>query len=80
MKAVSTVLTITALFAVVFMVAVGVLDPMVAAVQSYDLGGLGGTVGSIHVAIVKYSVPVFLASLIIWGVTYIMRRERQTVR
>lgn len=67
-------------FAIMFFVAVSIMDPFVAAVSGYPMGGMGGSVDSIHAAIVQYSVPVFIGSTIIVTVLYILREERQTVR
>lgn len=67
-------------FAIMFFFAVAVMDPFVAAVEGYPMGGMGDSVDGIHTAIVQYMVPVFIGSTIIVTVLYILREERQTVR
>lgn len=79
-KAVTTFMTLAALFVIAFFIGVSVLDPLVPTVQSFDLGGMGSQVDGIHVAIVKYMVPVFLGAILVWSVLFILREERQTVR
>lgn len=80
LKAVTTFMTLAALFTIAFFLSVAMFDPLVPIVQGFDLGGMGGQVTDIHVALVKYIVPVFLGSILVWAVLYILREERQTVR
>lgn len=80
MRGLTTALVLFGLFGIAYLVVVAVMDPLTAIALGYDLGGFSGQVESIHVAAVKYIVPVFLASVIIWSVFWILRRERQTVR
>lgn len=80
LKAITTFMTFAALFVIAYFMGVAILDPVVPVVQSFDLLGFGSQVDSIHVAIVKYMVPVFLATIIIWAAIFILREERQTVR
>lgn len=80
MRGITTAIVLVGLFAIAYLVAVAVLDPLSTIALGYDLGGMGGQVEGIHVAVVKYMVPVFLGSVLVWAVFWIMRSERQTVR
>lgn len=80
MIGITTLIVFVAMFAIAFLIAVAVADPLVTTVTGYNLGGMGTQVDAIHVALVKYMVPVALGTMIVWAVIWIMRRERQTVR
>ncbi|MFB6198676.1 MAG: hypothetical protein ABEI52_10475 [Halobacteriaceae archaeon] len=80
MRAITTFLVMSALFGLAFFIGIATLDPLTQTVQTYDLGGMGSQVNLIKNAVVKYGVPVFLGSVIVWAVTVILRKERQTVR
>jgi len=79
-KAVTTFLTLAALFSIAFFMAVAISDPLLPTVLSYDLGGMGSQVEAIHATIVKWMVVVFLGTITVWALLFILREERQTVR
>jgi uncharacterized BrkB/YihY/UPF0761 family membrane protein len=79
MKAITTFLTMVAMLAIGLLLAVAVLDPLQATVQSYDLNGMGSTVDSIHVTLVKYMVLVSIGTTLLWTVFRILFKERQRV-
>lgn len=80
MRGITTALVMVGLFAITYLIAVAVMDPLSTTILAYDLGGMGGQVEGIHTALVKYMVPVFLGSVLLWAVFWILRKERQTVR
>jgi uncharacterized BrkB/YihY/UPF0761 family membrane protein len=80
MRGLTTALVLFALFGIAYLIVVAVLDPLSSTVLAYNLGGMGSQVENIHIAAVKYTVPVFLGSVVLWAVFWILRRERQTVR
>lgn len=80
MRGLTTALVLFGLFGIAYLVVVAVLDPLSAIALGFDLGGMDSQVEGIHVAAVKYMVPVFLGSVTLWAVFWILRRERQTVR
>lgn len=73
-------MTMAAVFTIMFFFAVAVVDPLYAVLQQYAMGGMGEQAASIHLALVKYMVPVYIGNLLIVTVFYILRSERQTVR
>lgn len=68
------------IFVFMFFFAAATFDPFYQAVQSYPMGGMGGSVDGMHAAIVQYMFPIGIASILIVTVLYILNRERQTVR
>lgn len=80
LKAVTTFMTMAALFVIAYFIGVAMLDPLLPVVQGFNLGGMGSQADDIHVAVVKYMVPVFLGVIMVWAVLFILREERQTVR
>ncbi len=79
-KEITGALTMMGVFVIMFFVAIAIVDPLYATLSGFSMGGMGSQAEGIHVAIVKYSVPVFLGSVLVTTVFYILNRERQTVR
>jgi len=79
-KGITTFLFLVAAFIAIWFVAVATLDPLLSVILDFNLGGMGNQVSEIHVAIVKYAVPVFIGAALLWAVFYILREERQTAR
>lgn len=80
MKGITTFVVLVAMFSVGLLISVAVMDPLSQIILGYNLGGMGGQVSNIHVAAVKYIVPVGLGTFLLWCVLYILRRERNTIR
>lgn len=79
-KIVTTFLTLSALFGIGLFIAIATGDPLIGVVTSFDLGGMNSQATAIHESMVKWIVPVFLGSILMWAVYMILREERQTVR
>lgn len=62
----------------VMLVIVPLFDTMVPFVQERTTG-YDAILGNIHVAMVKWVVVVFIFTMLIWAVLWILRQERQQV-
>lgn len=76
-RVVTTFLVMIAMLGIGLLIAVATLDPLQAVATSYDLNGMDSQVNQIHLASVKWIVPVALFSFLSWAVFTILRRERQ---
>jgi len=79
MRAITTLIVTSVLFAIALLVAVPTLDALVP-VATNIAPGYEGTINNIHLAVVKYAVAVFLATIVIYAIFKILQTERQTVR
>lgn len=79
MRAITTFLVMVAMLGIGLLISVAVLDPLQGVVTTYDLNGMNTQVSNIHVAAVKWMVPVALFSFLVWAVFTILRRERQQI-
>lgn len=79
MKGITTFVVLVAMFSIGLLLSISVMDPLSQIVLGYNLGGMNSQVEGIHVAAVKYIVPVGLGTFLLWCVLYILRRERQTL-
>lgn len=79
MRGITTFIVMVGLFSIALLVAVPTFDTLVPI--AVDIApGYSSDFNAIRDAVVKYSVPVFLFSILTWAVFWILREERQEVR
>lgn len=78
MRGLTTLVVMSSLFVMALLIGVPVLDKLVPIVNQMAPGYTSQT-NAIRAAVVKWSVPVFLFTLVGWAVFWILRQERQTV-
>jgi len=78
MRGLTTLIVLGALFVVALLVAIPTMDALLPIVNEMAPGYTSQTTG-IHEVVVKWSVPIFLGTLILWAVFWILRTERQQV-
>lgn len=79
-RTVSTFMVLAASFLFMWFIATAVMDPFTATMLEFNAGGMDGQIEGIHVALVKYMVPVAIFSFLGWAVYNILSEERQTRR
>jgi uncharacterized BrkB/YihY/UPF0761 family membrane protein len=79
MRGITTFIVLVGLFSISLIIAVPTLDTIVPIVTDITPGS-DPTINKIHAVIVKWSVPVFLFTVLGWAVFWILREERQEVR
>lgn len=78
MRGITTFIVAVSLFSIALLYAVATLDPLAALVV--DMApGYASQVNAIRDSMVKWSVPVFVFSMLAWAVFWILREERQEV-
>jgi len=80
MRGITTFIVMISLFSIGLIVGVPMLDGIVPVVQGMTPDKYTGTIGNIHAFSVKWSVPIFITTALLWAVFYILRTERQQVR
>lgn len=79
MRGITTIVVMGGLFVIAMLVGVPLMDKL-APMASGMAPGYASQIDGIHVTLVKWIVPVFLFTIILWGVFWILRQERQQVR
>jgi len=80
MRGITTFIVMAGLFSIALVIAVPTLDGIVPI--AVDMAGpqYESQIRNIHAAVVEYGVVVFLFTILVWAVFWILRRERQEVR
>lgn len=79
MRGIITMLVLAALFIMALIMGIPIMDQMLPLATDMAPGYTSQLTG-IHAAVVKWTVPVFLGTIILWAVFWILRTERQQVR
>jgi len=79
MRGLTTLVVFVALFTVSLLVAIPVFDALLP-IATEMAPGYTSTLENIHAVGVKWIIPIFLATVIVWAVFWILRTERQQVR
>lgn len=79
MRGIITMLVMAALFVIALLVGVPLLDGILP-IATEMAPGYTGQITRIHVAVVKWTVVVFLGTIMLWAIFWILRSERQQVR
>lgn len=77
-RAISTFMVMVAIFLFMFFLAIAIMDPFTQTMLQFDAGGMSSQIEGIHVAIVKYMLPVGIFTFLGWAVFRIFAEERQT--
>lgn len=79
MRGLTTLVVMATLFVIAYLIAVPVMDGL--APVAIDIApGYSGQITGIQMALVKWIVPVFIGTIVLWSVFWILRQERQQVR
>lgn len=79
MRGIITMLVLGALFVIALLVGVPLLDGILP-IATDMAPGYTSQITGIHEAVVKWTVVVFLGTIMLWAVFWILRTERQQVR
>jgi len=79
MRGIITMLVMAALFVISLLVGVPLLDGILP-IATEMAPGYAGQITAIHAAVVKWVVVVFLGTIMLWAIFWILRTERQQVR
>lgn len=79
MRGIITMLVLGALFVISLLVGVPLLDGILP-IATDMAPGYTEQINGIHAAVVKWAVIVFLGTILVWAIMWILRTERQQVR
>lgn len=78
MRGITTFIVAVSLFSIALLYAVATLDPL-ASLAVEMAPAYASQINGIRDSMVKWSVPVFVFSMLAWAVFWILREERQEV-
>jgi len=79
MRGITTFIVLIALLPIGLLIAVPVFDTLTPIATSMA-PGYTSTITNIQAVNVKWVVPIYIASILVWAVFWILRQERQQVR
>jgi len=78
MKGITTFIVMVGMLGLALLVGIPVMDEIAPLAQNMAPQH-ADQVSNIHVTVVKWIIPVFIGTMLLWAVFWILRQERQTV-